>query len=72
MKVPAATDIVIFGALGDLSLRKLLPSLYDLEKDDLLPIGSRIICLARQSMDLKEYCNQVADNLKLLVASERY
>ncbi|MEH6442351.1 MAG: glucose-6-phosphate dehydrogenase [Oceanospirillaceae bacterium] len=72
MKTPIATDIIIFGALGDLSLRKLLPSLYDLERDDLLPLGSRIICLARQSMGLKEYCTQIADSLKLHVKSDRY
>lgn len=72
MNTPAATDIIIFGALGDLSLRKLLPSLYDLEKDNLLPAKSRIICLARQAVNLTQYIEQVTDNLKVHVEPQRY
>ncbi len=40
-------DLVIYGALGDLSKRKLLISLYRLEKHDLLEAGTRIIGVDR-------------------------
>ena len=40
-------DLVIYGALGDLSKRKLLISLYRLEKHDLLEADTRIIGVDR-------------------------
>jgi glucose-6-phosphate 1-dehydrogenase len=43
--VPAA--IVIFGITGDLAHRKLLPALYHLAKDNLLPDGFEIIGVTR-------------------------
>lgn len=42
---PAA--LVIFGITGDLAHRKLLPALYHLAKDNLLPEGFRIIGVTR-------------------------
>ena len=38
-----ACDLVIFGAKGDLARRKLLPSLYQLEKAGQLNPDTRII-----------------------------
>jgi len=72
MNTPTATDIIIFGALGDLSQRKLIPSLYDLEKDHLLPEGSRVICLAREPIDSATYCEEATKNLLLHVEEERF
>ncbi|MGZ5001164.1 MAG: glucose-6-phosphate dehydrogenase, partial [Methylomonas sp.] len=40
-------DLIIYGALGDLSKRKLLISLYRLEKHDLLEADTRIIGVDR-------------------------
>jgi glucose-6-phosphate 1-dehydrogenase len=42
-----ATLLTIFGATGDLAQRMLLPSLYGLEDDDLLPASMRILGTAR-------------------------
>ena len=36
-KKPDPTSIVLFGASGDLTRRKLLPALYNLGRDGLLP-----------------------------------
>ena len=47
---PLASEIVIFGALGDLSRRKLLPSLYQLELAGLLSDDTRIIAVARNEL----------------------
>ena len=38
-RVPDASSLVIFGASGDLTGRKLLPALYSLAHDGLLPAG---------------------------------
>jgi glucose-6-phosphate 1-dehydrogenase len=43
--------LVIFGATGDLARRMLLPSLYYLERDGLLPPKLRIIGAARSALD---------------------
>lgn len=42
--------IVIFGITGDLAKRKLLPALYRLHRDDLLPPGTQIIGVTRQNL----------------------
>jgi glucose-6-phosphate 1-dehydrogenase len=43
--------IVILGANGDLAKRKLLPAIYQLAKDNLLPEGCDILGSAREAMD---------------------
>lgn len=60
---PLANEIVIFGALGDLSRRKLLPSLYQLELAGLLNDDARIIAVARDELSLEEFCQQVDQSL---------
>ena len=41
-------DLVMFGALGDLARRKLIPSLYQLEKAELIAPETTIVGVARQ------------------------
>ncbi|WP_409525397.1 glucose-6-phosphate dehydrogenase [Nitrincola sp. MINF-07-Sa-05] len=48
-KLQTPCDMIFFGALGDLTQRKLLPALYQLERAELLGDGTRIICLARNT-----------------------
>ena len=43
--------IVILGANGDLAKRKLLPAIYQLEKDGLLPAGCDVLGIARDAQD---------------------
>ena len=40
---PADQDIVVFGASGDLASRKLLPALYNLSAEDLLPGSGDVV-----------------------------
>lgn len=56
--------MVIFGATGDLTKRKLFPALYNLAKDDFLPHSFAIIGVGRQEMTTAEYRKQVAANFK--------
>src|SRR5687768_18456169 len=46
-RVPDASCLVIFGASGDLTQRKLIPALYSLANDGLLPAGQTIVGYAR-------------------------
>src|ERR1017187_2153619 len=47
-KAPEPCTIVIFGASGDLTARKLIPALYHLFKDKLMPPVFRIVGFARR------------------------
>lgn len=66
----APSEIVIFGALGDLSRRKLLPALYQLDCAGLLNPNSNIVGVARQEHDLKEFINIVNENLNKFVKED--
>lgn len=61
------SEIVIFGALGDLSRRKLLPALYQLELCGLIHENSRIIGAARQEHTLEDFKNIVVETLNKFV-----
>ncbi|HEY1646185.1 MAG TPA: glucose-6-phosphate dehydrogenase, partial [Candidatus Saccharimonadales bacterium] len=51
---PKPVVIVLFGVSGDLAGRKVLPALYHLLKDDLLPAKSRIIGTTRQKLSKED------------------
>jgi glucose-6-phosphate 1-dehydrogenase len=66
------TSVVILGAAGDLTRRKLLPALYNLFRDELLPTPFSVVGFARREMDddsfrelteksLKEYSRRQVD-----------
>jgi len=46
-----ASTLLLFGATGDLAKRMLLPSLFGLDRDKLLPRGLRIVGTARSERD---------------------
>ena len=50
-----AFDLVVFGAAGDLALRKLIPSLFHRWRDDQIPASSRIVGVSRAAMSDEEY-----------------
>ena len=52
-------DLVVFGATGDLSLRKLFPSLLHRFLDGQIPPQSRIIGVARSDMDTAAFRRMV-------------
>lgn len=49
--------LVIFGVTGDLTARKLIPALYNLKKDNLLPQKFNCIGVARRPFSDEEICN---------------
>ena len=50
MKVPQAHILVIFGASGDLTKRKLIPSVFDLYHQNLLPENFAIVGVGRTQL----------------------
>lgn len=62
--VPAPCGIVIFGASGDLSHRKLIPALFDLHKAKLLPKGFFILGFARSDSGDDIFRDDISKTLK--------
>ena len=62
-------DFVIFGATGDLTLRKLLPALFHRFRDGQIPPDSRIIGVARSGLDSAAYRSRAADALRRHVSA---
>jgi glucose-6-phosphate 1-dehydrogenase len=58
------STLVLFGATGDLARRMLLPSLYDLDSDGLLPDALRIIGTARTDLDDTAFRERAEEALK--------
>jgi glucose-6-phosphate 1-dehydrogenase len=54
-RVSEAATVVIFGASGDLTQRKLVPALHSLACDGFLPAESRIVGVARSPMSDQEF-----------------
>ena len=57
-------DIVIVGATGNLARRRLLPALYDLEAQGLLPARGKIVGAARRPMSPDAFRTLAADAVK--------
>ncbi len=50
-RIPEPTIVVIFGASGDLTKRKLLPALFHLEQSGLLPEKFAVVGVARRPLE---------------------
>src|SRR5438445_11945813 len=54
--------VVIFGASGDLTQRKLLPALVNLARDNLLPRDFAVIGLARRPMSDQDFRRKMGES----------
>lgn len=59
--------MVIFGATGDLTKRKLFPALYNLAKEGFLPEKFAIVGVGRQEMLSEDFRTQIIANLNEFV-----
>ena len=63
--LPADPSVmVIFGASGDLTKRKLIPALYNLAKQKLLAKEFAIVGISRSEMSHEEYRKRIGEDLK--------
>ena len=61
---PAPTALIIFGASGDLTRRKLLPALYHLSRGQRLPARFTVVGVARSEMTDDQFRQELHDSLK--------
>src|SRR5690349_3582391 len=62
--VPQPCSIVIFGATGDLTHRKLLPALYNLAADGELPPAVTVIGFARRPKTDDDFRKEMEESVK--------
>ena len=64
MKVPESHILVIFGASGDLTKRKLIPSLFDLYHQQLLPKNFAIVGVGRTKLENETFRTSMLEGIK--------
>ena len=72
---PAAAsplDLVIFGGVGDLSVRKLLPALYMAHLHNNLPPSTRIHALGRQPWDRAAFVEFIQEKVPGFIEAKAY
>jgi glucose-6-phosphate 1-dehydrogenase len=62
-RMPEPNTVVIFGASGDLTRRKLVPALYNLELDGLLPNNFGVVGMARRPLSDDDFRGQMLDGV---------
>ena len=65
-------DMIIFGGVGDLAMRKLLPALYMAHLHGNLPPGTRIISTGRQEYDRPAYLAFVEEHSRPFISTENF
>ena len=66
----SGVDLIIFGASGDLSARKLFPALFQLDRADLLPSDLRITAIARDEVDVETFMAGLRQRMNGYMGSE--
>jgi glucose-6-phosphate 1-dehydrogenase len=64
--------MIIFGGMGDLAMRKLLPALYMAYLHGNLPTPTRIISTGRQEFDRDAYLAFVEANSRSFIAASNF
>lgn len=62
--------MVIFGASGDLTKRKLIPALYNLKESNLLPDSLAVVGVARAELDDQEFRRRLSDDMREFATDE--
>ena len=70
--LPDSIILVIFGGSGDLTKRKLMPSLYQLYRKGRMPERFAIVGCARSEFTDESYQELIAENLKKYLPEEEY
>jgi glucose-6-phosphate 1-dehydrogenase len=61
--------MVIFGASGDLTKRKLIPALYNLARENLLSKEFAVVGIARSPMNNEEFRGKISQDIKQFATS---
>ena len=60
-RTPDPCAVVVFGATGDLTARKLMPALYNLARERMLPGGFSVVGFARRDWSDDQFRAQMKD-----------
>jgi glucose-6-phosphate 1-dehydrogenase len=63
--------IVIFGATGDLARRKLIPSLYDLFRQQLLPDNFAVLGIGQTPLNDESFRDRMAESISTFLKSDQ-
>jgi glucose-6-phosphate 1-dehydrogenase len=63
MKQPDNLVLIIFGASGDLTCRKLIPAIYSLKIQNLLPGKFEIIGISRSELSNEDFCKKMKQGI---------
>ena len=63
-------SFVLFGVLGDLSIRKLIPAWYYLERDNMLSDSLQILGVGRKDVSDQDLKERVKESLNEFVSPE--
>ncbi len=63
-RIPDSCVMVIFGASGDLTKRKLIPAIFELARQGLLPAGFTIVGVGRTAMDDDSFRTYMCDAMR--------
>jgi len=61
-RVPEPCVLVVFGATGDLTSRKILPAIYNLRRSGLLPAETTVLGFSRRPLTDNDFRKQMADS----------
>lgn len=64
MHTDSSFTFVLFGGTGDLSMRKILPALFEAHRAHMLAESGRIVAVARHAADLAGYLEWVEEHVK--------
>lgn len=67
LSISEPCTFALFGAMGDLALRKLFPALYQLDRAELLHEDTRLLALAREPGDAAFHLNEIEEHLREFV-----
>ncbi len=62
--MPRPCCVVLFGATGDLTRRKLIPALYNLAREGFLPAGFTVLGVARREFSDEQFRNDLLEEVK--------
>ncbi|AAU49973.1 glucose-6-phosphate dehydrogenase [Burkholderia pseudomallei] len=64
MHTDSSFTFVLFGGTGDLSMRKILPALFEAHRANMLSEAGRIVAVARHAADREGYLQWVEEHVK--------
>lgn len=72
MQNPNAFVFILFGSTGDLSMRKILPGLYQAHRDGVLHPNGRFIATARSAENLNNYLEWMDEKVRPKISNETF